>query len=206
MDDVILERISRIYAAIGAIEETDPHKLKATVIRTDTIKGVFQDFRGGFSDDELCNQAHTVIHNIANLRDHLRRWAAHNSHDKSKVDQAVDNSLDLQMITDLSNNDKHGYPPRDGGCSGRSPKLTAVCRVMRLETQPQQGSMIAVTIGAGGVPRFVGDGTAKAVVTGDVVDRDDNRIGDLYEIAQRAVLGWEVVLLTFGLMAITNGT
>ena len=71
MDDAIRQRISRIYAAIGAIEEADPHKLKATVIETDKMKAVFQDFRGGFSDDELSNQAHTVIHNIANLRDHL---------------------------------------------------------------------------------------------------------------------------------------
>ena len=29
-------------------------------------------------------------------------------HDKVKVDQTVDNCLELQMIKDLSNNDKHG--------------------------------------------------------------------------------------------------
>jgi hypothetical protein len=75
MNNAILQRISRIYAAIGSIEEDDPHKLKATVICTEKIKAVIQDFRGGFSDDELSNLAYSVIHNIANLRDHLRRWA-----------------------------------------------------------------------------------------------------------------------------------
>ncbi len=200
MDYAMLERISRIYAAIGAIEEDDPNKLKATVIQTDNIRGVFQDFRGDFTDDDLANQAHIVIHNIANLRDHLRRWAAQNGHDKTKVDQAVDNSFELQIVQDLSNNDKHGYPPRDGGHSGRSPKLSEIERVMRLQTQPRPGSTIAMTIGAGGVPRFIGDGTAKAIITGTVVDQNNNRIGDLYDIARKAVEAWEALLTDFGLI------
>lgn len=206
MDDAILQRIRRIYAAIGSIEEDDPQKLKATVIQTDKIKAVFQDFRGGFSDDDLSNQAHSVIHNIANLRDHLRRWASHNDQDKNKVDKAVDNCPELQIIKDLSNNDKHGYPPRDGGHSGKCPQLIEINRVMRLQTQAKNGSMIAMTVGAGGVPTFIGDGTAKAVVTGDVVDNDGNRIGDLYGIANKAVEAWESLLVDYGLLAATNGT
>jgi hypothetical protein len=206
MDDSISERISRIYAAIGAIEEHDPNKLKATVIQTEKIKGVFQDFRGDFSDDDLCNQAHIVIHNIANLRDHLQRWAAHNGRDKTKVDQTISGCFELQILKDLSNNDKHPYPPRDGGRSGRSPKLTEINRVMLLQTQAKKGSMIAMTIGAGGVPKFVGDGIAKAVITGDVVDKDNNRIGDLYDIAQKALAAWETLLADFGLVAPADGT
>ncbi len=206
MDNAIRQRISRIYAAIGAIEEKDPLKLKATVVQTERINAVFQDFRGGFSDDELSNQAHTVIHNIANLRDHLRRWAAQNGQDKTKVDQAVDNCVELQIIQDLSNNDKHGYPPRDGGRSGRCPQLIEINRVMRLQTQAKKGSMIAMTIGPGGVPKFTGDGSAKAVVTGEVVDNAKNRIGDLYEIATKSVEAWERLLVGFGLIPVTSGT
>jgi hypothetical protein len=47
MDDAILQRIRRINADIGSIEEDDPHKLKATVIQTEKVKGIFQGFRGG---------------------------------------------------------------------------------------------------------------------------------------------------------------
>ena len=53
MDDDIRQRINRIYAAIGGIEEDDPNKLRATVIQTDKLMAVFQDFRGGFSDDAM---------------------------------------------------------------------------------------------------------------------------------------------------------
>ncbi len=206
MDDTIRTRMSRIYAAIGAIEEDDPNKLKATVIQTDKITGFSQDFRAGLSDDELSNQAHTVIHNIANLHDHLRRWAAHQGRDKSKVDQTVENSLELQIVRDLSNNDKHGYPPRDRIRSGKFPQLTEINRVMQLQPQAKKSSTIAMTVGAGGIPKFIGDGTAKAVVTGDVVDIDNNRIGDLYDIANHAVGAWEQLLAEFGLIDATGGT
>lgn len=202
MDDAISQRISRIYAAIGAIEEADPQKLKATVIQTEKVYAVFQDFRSGYSDVDLSNQAHTVIHNIANLRDNLRRWAANNGHDKNKVDTAVNNSFELQVIQDLSNNDKHGYPPRDGGLSKKSPKLIEINRVMRLQTQATKGSMVAMTLGRGGIPQFHGDGTAKAVVTGDVVDSVNGRVGDLYEITIKAVEAWEGLLADFGLVAL----
>lgn len=205
MDDSIRQRINRIYAAIGAIEESDPQKLKATVIKTEEVISVFQNFRGGYSDDELSNQAHTVVHNIANLRDNLRRWAANNGQDTSKVDTAVDNSLELQVILDLSNNDKHGYPPRNGGHSKKSPQLIEINRVMRLQTQARKSSMVAMTLGADGVPRFLGDGTAKAVVTGDVVDNNKGRIGDLYEIAIKAVEAWERLLAELRLDGVRNG-
>jgi hypothetical protein len=50
----------------------------------------------------------------------------------------------------------------------------------------------------------MGDGTAKAVVTGDVVDKDGNRIGDLYEIVNKAVEAWEALLVDFRLLGATN--
>ena len=207
MDNAILQRINRIYAAIMSIEEDDPQKLKATVIQTDKIKGMSQDFRGGFSDAELSNQVHSVIQNVSNLRDHLRHWASHHDQNKNKVDPALDNCLELQIIIDLSNNDKHKGPLRKGGRSGKNPQLINIDRVMRLQTQAKKGpSAICMTIGADGAPKFIGNGTAKAVVTGDVVDNNGNRIGEFYDIANKAVEAWEALLVDFGLLAATNGT
>jgi hypothetical protein len=204
MDDAILQRIRRIYDSICDIEENALNKLRATVIQNEKIKAVFQDFRGGFSNGDLSNYAHMIIHNLANLQDNLKRWAAHNGRDKTKVDQAVNNSFDLQIIKDLSNNDKHGYPPRDRGHSRKCPQLVDITRVIQLRTQAKKDSTIGMTLGAHGIPKIFGDGTAKTVITGDVVDNDNNRIGDLYEIVNRAVEAWEQLLDDFGLNVVTN--
>jgi hypothetical protein len=89
-DDLIF-RIQRLYAAIGATEETDIGKFKARVINDGRLRGIYQDWSGGLSDEELSNIAHSLIHNIANLKGHLRKWAHRNGKDKIKVDDAFNN-------------------------------------------------------------------------------------------------------------------
>ncbi len=75
---------------------------------------------------------------------------------------------------------------------------------MRLQTQAKKGSGIGMTFAANGKPIFFGDGTAKAVITGDVVDEQNKRVGDLYDIANKAVEAWEQLLAHFGLITVTN--
>jgi len=112
MNTELTQRIHRIYSSINAVEETDPNKLKATVIATDEITFVFQDFRGDLTVAELSNLVYMLISNIANLRDHLRKWAVKNGKGKEKVNEAFKQSLELRIIQDLSNNDEHGYRRR----------------------------------------------------------------------------------------------
>jgi hypothetical protein len=190
VDEIIQKRISRIYAAVDAAKESDLGKLQGRVIQTPRVSALFQDFRGGLSQEQLSNQAHLVIHNIANLRDHLRRWAAQKGLNRDKVDQTVKSSFELQVIQDLSNNDKHGYPPRDGGCSGKAPQLGEVTRVLRL-----CGSGVATF--TGGAPQITGDSTAEAVVTAEIFDQAGGRIGDLHDVAAEAVSAWEKLLKDF---------
>lgn len=49
-----------------------------------------------------------------------------------------------------------------------------------------------------GVPKVSGDGTAKVIASGDILDKDGNNIGDLHETALEAVEAWENVLGDFG--------
>jgi hypothetical protein len=52
---------------------------------------------------------------------------------------------------------------------------------------------------------FFGDGIAKAVVTGSVVDNGNGHIGDLYEIASKAIEAWDRLLKEFGLISAKGG-
>jgi len=198
MDDALIQRIRLIYKSIGNIEECNLNSLKAQAIQNEKVKAIFQDFRGGLTDEDLFNYALMIIYHISNLQDNLKRWAANNDRDKTKVDQAVNDSIDLKIIKDLANNDRHGYPPRNRGFSGKCPQLVNINRVMQLKTQAKKGSTIGMTLGAHGIPKITGDGTAKAVITGDVVDEHNNHIGDLYEIVNRAVEAWEHLLTDYG--------
>ena len=56
-----------------------------------------------------------------------------------------------------------------------------------------------MTFNAYGTPRIVSrGGSAKAVITGDVIDKDGNKLGDLDEFDQDAVEALEKLLADLG--------
>ena len=196
-DDLIL-RVKRLYAAIKVTEETDIGKFLPKVISDGHRKGFSQDWSGGLSEAELANIAHSLIYSIAHFDAPLKEWADQNSQDKTKVDDMFKSSLALRIIKDLSNYDKHAYPPRDGGHSGKSPRVDEFRRIMQMTTKPRKGSFVALTFTPQGVPKVSGDGTAKVIVSGDILDKDGNNIGNLHKAALEAVEAWESVLGDFG--------
>ncbi len=193
----LINRIRRIYASIDAMQEFNFQNLPATVVETDRIIGIFQDFKGGMSKEELENVAYLMIHNIAHLQNHLRRWAVRNSKDETLVDSVFKNSGHLQIIKDLSNNEKHGYPPRNNGYSGKAPRLENINRICKLTTSPKKGASIALTIDAQGRSKILGSGRAAVIITGDIFDKNNNRIGDLHDTALAAINSWEMLLKDF---------
>lgn len=199
MDEELQKRIRRIYAAIGDTVEVDISKFQPQFGSSEECIFVFQDFRGGLSEEQISNIAHSAIHNLANLRDHLRRWANLSGCDPNKIDQAVQKSFELQVIMDLSNADKHGYPQRDGGHSGRAPRLSEVNRVMKLSTGTQPHSSASLTFTPKPIARLVGSGSATVVVTGTIVDKAGCQLGDLHAFLTEGTATWEYLLAELGI-------
>jgi hypothetical protein len=198
-DDELTMRLRRIYAAIAASEELNLSAVPPEVISAPNFICITQDFRGGLSEEQISNLAHQLIHTVANLRDNLKNWASANGRDPQRVRETFGNSRAAKIIQDLSNNDKHGYPPRDGrGNSEVAPKLVDIDRSMRITANP--GNSFAVFFGPSG-PQTSGGGSAKVIVTGQVIDKDGKAIGDLYELALSAVDAWEALLKEYAVAA-----
>lgn len=200
-NDQVLDRLHRIYAAIDAAVEGELNKFPPKMVADERGFSMYQDFLGGRSPAQISNLAHSVIHNIANFQDHLRRWAAKSCRDPKQVDQVVSNSAPLQLVRDLSNNDKHGYPPRNGGHSGKAPRLAEINRVLRLTTGAGPGSGVAVFLTPTGPKQIAsGGGSTTVVITGSVVDSNGDVLGDLYDIEADALEAWEKELRAWGLI------
>jgi len=188
MSDNLLNQIKRMYTSIDAGIESDVQKLSATVIQSEKASLVYQDFSGGLSQSEIENAAYTVIHNLAHLPNHIKKWAKNNGQDKEKIVAEYKEPLELQIIKDLSNKDKHASPPRGSGESGMNPSLINITRVMRLTN-------CTMTQGMSGVPKISGEGSAFATINGEIVDyKGDNLLDsngvsmcDLYDVEIRAV-------------------
>lgn len=199
--DELLDRLHRVYTAVDAAVEGDLSKFPPKMMADEYQFALYQDFLGGLTEHQLSNLAHTVIHNIANLRDHLRRWAGNNGQDPKDIDKTVAGSEALQVIIDLSNNDKHGYPPRDGCHSKKFPRLAEVKRVLRISTGPEAGSGVAIVFTPSGPKQITsGGGFSQVVVTGSVVDRSGALLGDLYDLGNEALKAWVQQLEAFGIL------
>ena len=202
--DDLLNRLSRIYAALDEVVESDLTQFVPQVTRVGDTVILFNDFAGGLSEHQIQNVAQSVIANIASLADHLKRWARINKKNADCVNDLLRQSVDLQILTDLWNNDKHGYSAnKDGRKSNRprihhAPILKKVKRTFRMTTRSEKGSKMIFSLDAQGRPVVSGDGTGGVIITGEVVDSDGSYIDDLFDIQKRAVEAWETLLHHYG--------
>jgi hypothetical protein len=199
MDD-FEARIRRLYAAIGATVDENVSKFRPVVGAMGACTVMYQDWSGGLTQDQIAVLGTAAISHVANLRNHLFRWAAANGKLSEDVTSTVRCSFSLQVILDLANNEKHGYPPRDGGQSGRRPHVAEWMRVMQLSTGgTAQSSAMVVLLPSGPQVTTTGGGSAAVVVTGRVVDDQGAELGDLRTLLEEAARTWEGLLVEFGI-------
>ena len=198
--DELAIRLKRIYTALGEGVETDPSNFPARVGRTPNVVFMFQDFRGGLTTEQMMNLTYSLVHQVFNLRDHLKRWAEANGKSPARVSDFFRASNPLKIMADLSNAEKHGLPfsPKHPPWSGHELTLGEINRVMRIAAKPGTG-WTGFFVDPSGKPRTFGQEEQKVVLTADVLDSNGKRIGDLFEIAEQAISDWEQLLAEFGI-------
>lgn len=145
----LLTKIQRLHAAVGRATEFDISKFPPTIVQDARgLVSFHQNFSGDLSQADLLNLAYQIIRSIADLKDHLRAFARSHHHDPNDVEQTIDNCLDLALMIDLANADKHsGLPRLSEQRSKRSPKLVDVKRVLQLVLKnPQPGTVFGLRL------------------------------------------------------------
>jgi len=198
------ERFRRVYAAVGEIYSREPDEY----VRVDEIPAApgFQvariRFDGGRSQAQLKNDAIHAVAALANLRDHLRRLARERGRDPDEVDTTIKSSLDLKVLMDLYNAEKHGSETRGPGrWSGLRPRLGEVTKALRFAGGATPPSF-SITMIPGqrtySNPQVQGD--AASVIVADVIDENGNKIGggDLVSMVEAGLTAYEQMLATWG--------
>ena len=196
----LLTKIQRLHSAVGSATELDISKFPPTVVQdAGGLVSVHQDFNGGLTQADLLNLAYQVIRSIADLKDHLRACARTHHHDLADVERTIDGCLDLALMIDLANSDKHsGMPRLADQRSKRSPRLVEVKRVMQVVLRnAQPGTVFGLRLTPqGAIP--AGPGAASVVVTGDIIDDKGTSIRVLPHAQQTAIEAWEQLLTRWG--------
>jgi hypothetical protein len=198
----LLLKIERMYAAVGSATEPDLSKFPPTLEVTQQWVAVHQDFNQGLDRAQLENKAFQVIRSIADMKDHLRAVARRLQRDPDEVEQAINASLQLQLMIDLANYDKHGghaAPAKQR--SKRSPRLANVRGALQITAKAGEigpGGMFGFRMTPQGAQPF-GGGRAAVVITGEIIDANGQEIMALEYAQVSAVEAWETLLTRFGI-------
>jgi hypothetical protein len=194
----LIGKIERLRAAIGEARDADLTKIHAVITQTPETVTVRHDFAGEFTRPQVENLAWAIIRAIADLQDHVKKWAAAHGHPKTAVDLAVTSCPELAIVIDLANYDKHGDHNRNGGRSKSFPVLRNLRRGLQVSTSAMPGAVAAIQLLPTGGIKTIGD--AAVVVLGEVALRDGRQL-EIGYVQQRAVEAWEKLLEQFGLPA-----
>lgn len=196
MSNTLDRKIQRVYAALGVM--VSDHLTNATakpeIIKTATGIRFEMNFDQGISQIELENAAILLITNIASIKDHFKVWCE-NNHIPFTGDELINNNLNVAIIHDLWNIDKHATLNRQPR-SGFTPTLKELYRGMVLVAK----STVDVSVNLTGEDSQItaDDGSFQFIITGQVVDENGKIRGDFAEICTQAIDAWLDLLKSAG--------
>lgn len=192
-DRELLRRLARVHAALKDARGLRPENLPGRPIKTVGQIGVEQDWSGGRSQDQLMNDALSVINSIMGLRDRAVTFLRANGRDPTIVEDFVDGDKNVAIVHDLANKDKHGKLDRPRSAS--SPEIRSLTRALQLRAEP--GSVASFTMKMTGEVTIVGHGDVGLV--GEIVDESGVKLGAFEQVIESAISSWEEFLARIGI-------
>ena len=116
-------RLKRIYSTINI--KYDENVLENTNIRicnTPELEGFFVNF-GKNNDSEMQGKVLSILFNISTLKDNLKTALLSKQKNPNIIEETINTNFYLQLLFDLVNQDKHGYPLTKTNRSKKNPLL-----------------------------------------------------------------------------------
>ncbi len=195
MEQNIHQRLDRIYRALGKVDSQDLSIIRPEILET----GYRVDF--GIDEIEAENYAHSLIHNIASLKDHLKEWCKINSM-PFKGEELINSNKSVAIVHDLWNIDKHkklSSEPR----SGCTPQIKDLNRSLEMTATMGSGIFFDVDRQNAQVrTHSEGQGFTKSalVIDGKIIDENNQGLGSFLDICNKAIIGWEELIASYGLI------
>ena len=188
----IKTRIERIYLSINERLDFDVvANAKITQEKTETWwMKVHLSFRGE-NQEEDNRIILAIIHNLASLKDHLKKQFTDKGLQSQIVEDIISKTDALKLIIDLDNADKHGYPVRDKR-SLRDPQIINVKRWIGISPGVNQGNFYLNHTGN----EFTYENCV-IYINADIVDKENVYICSLDELINDWLSMWNEILNTY---------
>lgn len=189
-------RLKRLYLSID--QQYEDNFLDHMQIRTENKEdGQFKlvlDFNANNNESETTNKINSIVSNLANLKDHLINKLELKGGNAQDIENEINLSLPLQLILDLNNQEKHGYPLSKIRRSMKDPKIIDIKKAASSKPGTRSSEFVIDPItGAGHTNNMV------VVITARVVDGQNNFLYYLGDLIKKSLLSWEEIIIKFSL-------
>ena len=186
-------RLRLIYASIkqkhdygiAAIERVNT-RIEGEKIRTVTIS-----FFNKNEEPEVLNQINNVISNLSNLKDCLKNILKKKGKDGKIIEKEIDNSIYLQLVIALSNQEKHGYPLKNR----RSKKDPQIKNINRGFTASDRADNLLVKKSDGSSMK-----NCMVKIIADITDNNGNFLYRLDDLVENALSDWEKIIKKYNII------
>ena len=180
-------RLKRIYSSIDSMSKYGAEALVGINTTKEEIDdGKFMLTISFGNEVDSLNKIHQIISNLANLKDVFINKILALGKSKSLVENAINDSSTLQLIMDLSNQEKHGYPLTKCRRSGKDPQIKNVRSGMGPSNKPDN------------IRHSLNDGSTllnmMISIKADIVDKDGKHICTLDQLVKEALDEWEELI------------
>lgn len=163
-------RLSRTYKSINGRYDDDVDKY--TIIEPWADGKGESWYFGNEDESDTLNKVMIILHNLASLKDHLKNSFKVHNLDPKLIEKEIDESLHLQVLIDIVNQEKHGTPLRNPR-SKKSPTIIGLTNGMRM-ADPRTGE-----------EKFT------MFIDGTIIDKNGIRIFGLDELIENCFKRWE---------------
>lgn len=182
-------RLKAIYASVNQQYSYGADALNTMYSKTDRDGNKFKttiSFYDPSDEPKVLNQINNIISNLANIKDCLKNKLEVRGDNPQVIEDEINNSLYLQLILDLSNQEKHGYPLTKTRRSQKDPLIHNVGRVLTVSNKPDN---IRVERSDGAAVQNVMTQT-----TADITDSNGNLLCKLDDLIENALSSWESII------------
>lgn len=174
----IKSRLERILKSLnGRFNEDIDRKVKYNTIHEET-NTIISTTLGSLNESEILNKIILILHNLANLKDHLKNNFNTKGIKKQKVEDEINNSIHLKVLIDLVNQEKHGYPLTKSKRSNKDPLISNPRQSLGIN-HSADGTFVAFDFNG---TYSVTGGEGILIIDADILDAEKNFLFSLDEL------------------------
>lgn len=182
-------RLERTLSSLNArFDEEVEEGIRITHVQSDRSIGMSVRF-GNDDTETILNKIFIILHNLASLKDHLKKCLESKGHDPNIVETEIEGSLHLQVLIDIVNQEKHGYPLTKHVRSYKNPVIKDPKQALRISTGTEPHSSARFIISPDGSYQI--HGQKSIVIDADICDDQGNSLFGLDELVDTCFAKWE---------------